>query len=261
MSDEDEEDSRALGFRDPPINISRACLGYKGRVMELRGFIGFYFNFVKTSQKLAPLVAAHKKAADASEEGFVSIEYNFSKHRQLVNEIVLSRAVESFDLYVLGILRAIFEAKPEILKSAKSVDVATLIELRTAEEIIFYLAERQVNELGYKPLSELRKWVLQRTGIDLFKSDEIFEMALLGSEVRNLIAHNDCVANETIIKRVGERSSKLDISDSGKVRISDEWLRKVCYTLDGVVFDFDQAAGDKFDVYRSNRLGTFFIRE
>src|SRR5665811_55413 len=66
-------------------------------------------------------------------------------------------------------------------------------------------------------IMELRKWVFSRTGIDLFKSDEIFEVALLATEVRNLIAHNDCMANETIMDRIGESSSKLDISELGKV--------------------------------------------
>lgn len=262
MPDKDKEESTAPGFRDPPIDITRACLSYMGRVMESREFFGFYFNFVKSSEKLAPLVAgSQSESADFSEESLRLVRYNFSKHRQLVNELMLSRAVESFDLYVLNILRNIIEAKPQILKSKSQVDAATLIELRTPEEIIYYLAERQLNELGYKPLSELRKWILRRTGLELFRSDEIFDVALLATEIRNLIAHNDCMANEIIMNRIGERSANLDISELGKVRISDEWLRKTCYTLDGVVFDFDQAAGDKFDIYRSNRFGAFFLRE
>lgn len=233
-----------------------------GRVMELREFIGFYFDFVKSSEKLAPLIEASQgKEIDTSHDGMHLVKYNFSKHRQLVNEIMLTRAVESFDLYILNILRAIIEAEPQILKSKSQVDAATLIELRTPEEIIYYLAERQLNELGYKPLSELRKWILRRTGLELFRSDEIFDVALLAIEIRNLIAHNDCMANEIIMNRIGELSANLDISELGKVRISDEWLRKTCYTLDGVVFDFDQAAGDKFNIYRSNRYGAFLLRE
>ncbi|HWK88148.1 MAG TPA: hypothetical protein VNQ34_11665 [Xanthobacteraceae bacterium] len=262
-TDEDTEEARRLGFREPPVEITRACLIYMARVMEMREVIGFYFNFVKTSQELGKAIPqeAHNTGQTLPPKGLEVLEYNFSKHRQIINEIMLSRAVESFDLYVLNILRLIFESKPELLKSKKSVDVETLIALRTPEEIIYYLAERQINELGYKPLVELRKWILERIGIDLFKNEEIFDVVLLATEVRNLISHNDCRANEILAKRIGERTSMLDISEMGKVRISDEWLRRVAYTLDGVVFDFDVAVCGKFEVYRANRFGTFFLRD
>ncbi len=230
----------------------------------MREFVGFYFEFVKSSKEFK---SALENAPKSEEDSGVStkavklIEYNFSTHRQLVNELMLSRAVETFELYVLNILREIFAVRPEILKSEKKIDVATLIELRTPEEIIFYLAENQLNELGYKPLTELRKWILDRTGLDLFLNEEAFDAGLLATEVRNLIAHNDCKSNNVAKGRLGERYSSLEISDFGKVLISDDWLRKTCYALDGIVFDFDERVGQKFKVYQANRFSSFFIRE
>jgi hypothetical protein len=244
------------------VNVTRACLAYMGRIMEMRDFVGFYFGFVKTSQELRKLVKDETLSPDeAPARGFVSLQYDFSQHQQLVNELILSRSVESFDLYVLNILRLIFEVKPEMLKSDKAVPASTLIELRTPEEIIYYLAQRQLDDLGYKPLTELRRWVKRRTGIDLFVNEDTFEIALLATEVRNIIAHNDCTANDTIRARIGDRMGKLDISEQGKVRISHEWLTRACYTLDGAVFDFDEAACAKFDIFRANRFGTFYLRE
>lgn len=253
-------DQERLGFREPPIEITRSCLYYMGRIMEVREFMGFYFSFVKTSCELAPMVDKKSSEGGISKKALKVIKYDYSNHRQLVNELMLSRAVETFDLYVLNILREIFTSKPEILKSDKKVDASTLIELRTPEEIIFYLAENQISELGYKPLTELRKWIADRTGLDLFISEDIFDIVLFATEVRNLIAHNDCMTNDVIMQRLGEMYSELEISDTGKVIISDEWLRKCCYALDGVVFDFDERVCAKFEVYRANRLSTFFIR-
>lgn len=250
-----------LGFREPPDDITRSCLSYMGRIMEVREFISFYFTFVKTSQEFGKIVENSEQKESVSNKALTLTEYNFSKHRQLVNEIMLSRAVESFDFYILSILREIFSARPEILKSNKKIDISTLIELRTPEEIIFYLAENQLHELGYKPLKELNQWIIDRTGLTLFKNDDIFDLAMLATEVRNLIAHNDCMNNDVIMKRLGDNFSGLKISELGKVIITDEFLRKCCYALDGIVFDFDQLASEKFDLYRANRFGTFFIRE
>lgn len=258
------EKKKRLGFRDPATNITRSCLDYMGRIMELREFVGFYFNFVKSSQEFKSRIEQSPNEAQDSELSGKAVsltKYNFSAHKQLVNELMLSRAVESFDLYVLNILREIFAVQPEILKSNKKVDVATLLELRTPEEIIFYLAENQLNELGYKPMTELQKWILERTGVDLFLNNDVFGTALLATEVRNLIAHNDCKINHVAMERLGERYSMLEISEMGKVKLSDDWLRKTCYTLDGIVFDFDERIGQKFDVYQANRYGSFLIRE
>jgi len=257
----DEQEKEALGFRNPPLHVTRPCLYYMGRVMEQREFISFYFNFVKSSSEIGKAIAeSNISEKNLSDNAHALVKYNFSDHRQFVNEIILSRSVESFDLYILNVLREIFQAKPDILKSGKKIDASTLLELRTPEEIIFYLAENQLNELGYKPLSELRKWIKNRTGLELFKSDEVFDAALLATEVRNLIAHNDCKTNDVIEKRIGERIEKLEISDIGKVVINDEWLRRSCYQLDGIVFDFDELVSEKFDVYKSNRFGAFHLR-
>lgn len=256
------EEPRLDGFRTPQDEITRSCLYYMGRIMELREFTGFYFDFVKTSHFFRDfLKEKEEEGPELVGKPSRVVNYNFSVHRQLVNELMLSRAVESFDLYVLNILREIFTVEPKLLKSDSKVDAATLIELRTPEEIIYYLSERQLNELGYKPLSQLREWIEKKTGLDLFRSEETFETVLFATEIRNLIAHNDCQANDTMRKRLGDRSEKLDISDHGKVNVSDDFLRSTCYTLDGIVFDFDAAVCKKFEVHTANRFGTFFIRE
>ena len=255
------EDSAALGFRDPADHVTHPCLVYMARVMELRSFIGFYFNFVKTSGRINELIATlEPKYAKSVKEEFEPVVYKFSRHRQLVNEIMLSRAVESFDLYVVSIVRDLFLAKPEMMKSEGTIDVSTVIESGTYEEIVYRIAERKLHELTYKSLGDLRKFVLGRSGVDLFKSEEIFDIALTSSEVRNLIAHNDCVVNKVFRTKTKDSRSLPDVSDTGKVNISDEWLRHACYALDGIVFDFDQAVIEKFQLQTLFRYGAFMYR-
>jgi hypothetical protein len=147
-------------------------------------------------------------------------------------------------------LRLIFLEKPEMLKSEGAIDVATVFELKNFEDIIRFVAERKIYELGYKSLDELRKYVHTRTGIELFKSNEAFNSVVLASEVRNLIAHNDCRVNDIFRRRTNGISDadKLPVSEGGKVQISDEWVRRASYTLDAVVFDFDAAAATKFSL-------------
>ncbi len=242
----DQSKARALGFRDAPEQVSPAGLGYMGRIMGMRDFMTFFFGIIKALPNVADLSEDEKaKAKLAAKKGEV-LRYDYSVHRQFVNEIMLSRAVESFDLYVLQVLRLIFEAQPNLLKSESPIDAATVLELRTFEHIVFHLAERKLHDLSYKPLSELQKFFKDRVGLDLFRSQEIYEMVLLASEVRNLIAHNDCKVSQQFKQRTKDIANPLKINEHSKVLIDDDWLHRASYTLDGVVFDFDEAAVAKF---------------
>ena len=116
-----------------------------------------------------------------------------------------------------------------------------------------------MHELSYKSLFELRKFVVSRTGIDLFESEEFFQTVLLASEVRNLIAHNDCVVNDVFKAKTKGLEVPLARSERGRVTIDDEWLRRAIYTLDAIVFRFDELAAEKFRLETHFRFRTFFL--
>ncbi|MEZ2406959.1 hypothetical protein AB6806_09105 [Bosea sp. RCC_152_1] len=259
MKEGDAVDSLEEGFRDPPDHVTEPCLTYMARVMELREFISFVFTFVKTSEELGRLVPKEKLAAAEAKELQV-LTYNYSGHRSLVNQIMLSRAIESFDLYLITILRDIFLARPEMLKSEGTIDVAAIIDAGNYDDLIWQIVDRKVHELSYKSLMELRKYVSTRTGIDLFPSQAAYEMTVLASEVRNLIAHNDCVVNHQFNLRTKGIISPLEVSDTGRIRIDDGWLRRASYTLDGLVFRFDELASQKFGLHTHFRMGAFLFR-
>lgn len=258
-----EDESVELGFRNPPDKVTYSCLGYMARVMELRDFIAFFFGIIKSSDSIVQSLKPQSATAFSEEaEKYKLRVYNFSSHRQFVNEMMLSRAVETFDLYILSVLRQVFEAKPEILKSETPIDAATVLELQSFENIVFYLAERKLHELGFKPLSELRKFIVSRTGVDLFSTEAEYETVLLASEVRNLIAHNDCPVNDIFKTRTGKLAGNGDfpVSESGKFVITDEWVRRASYSLDNLVFNFDEAISAKFDIPLMDRMTSFIWR-
>jgi hypothetical protein len=156
-----------------------------------------------------------------------------------------------------------------MLKSESPIDVAKVFELRDFDNIVSYLVERKLHELGYKGLSELKKYIESRTGLTLFKSDDAFNKVLLASEIRNLIAHNDCRKNKRFESQLPSNTmATLNVSDSfdgspygGKVILSDEWVRDAGEVLDSVVFDFDEAAAQKFGLKTLNRMTSFLFRK
>lgn len=226
--------------------------------MELREFVSSYFTLAKTSDELAR--SLHAAAQEAGDEA-IDYEFGFSTNNPFLNQIMLSRATESFDLYLTMILRDIFLARPEMLKSEGTIDIATVIETGNYEELIWKIAERKVLELSYKPLSELRKFIQSRTSVDLFPSQAAFETTLVASEVRNLIAHNDCLVSDVFRARTKGISMPLVVSSTGRVKIDNAWLQKASFMLDDIVFRFDKLAADKFNLRTLFRMGAFILRD
>lgn len=248
------------GFAEPPDHITMPCFEYMGRVMDLRNFIKFFFGVIKSFGDISGLINQPQNIKIPKGKEITAIKYNYSEHRQLVNEIMLSRAVESFDLYLQKILVAIFLAKPEMLKSEGKIDVSTVIDMKNTEELIVYIAEKKINELSYKSLEDLSKYIKSIGGIELFEDKKIYEIVLLASEIRNLIAHNDCRANDRFLNKTRSLEEKIQISEFKKVIISDEWLRKASYTMDGVVFRFDKIASKKFSLKTHFRFGLIALK-
>jgi hypothetical protein len=113
---------------------------------------------------------------------------------------------------------------------------------------------------GHEGVTAYREYIATRTGIELFKNDQVFNIVVLASEVRNLIAHNDCRVNDIFLRRIADIKDVPLPKDTDKFEITDEWLRTTSYTLDAVVFDFDEAAATKFNLETLNRGTTFIFR-
>lgn len=258
-------DSRASeeGFRNPPKDITGACLAYMHRVIEIRSFIGFFFSIVKGTEPLLSALTSEQINQLKSQlgDGAKAITYNYSVHRQLVNEMLLSRAVECFNGYLVNILREIFEHKPDILRSVKSVDINMLFELRDFDAILEKIIEKKLHDLAYKSLNDLDEFMKVHTGISLFQSNQARHSAILATEVRNLVAHNDCTMNEIFRQRTLDVPQDFELSPRGKIRIDDDWIRQTCYSLDGIVFDFDQLAMAKFNIKNARDRAVSTVRD
>jgi hypothetical protein len=231
--------------------------------MEVRQFVSFFFGVVAHSDAVGRgLEENSRRRFEEAVQRYKQPPKDYSIDRQFINEMTLSRLVETFDLYLILILRELFHAKPDMLKSNSSIDAETLLSLKTFDDIISYLAEDKLHELSYKSLSELNKYIQSRTRIPLFKSDEIYNKVLLTTEIRNLIAHNDCRKNDRFEKHVPpEIAATLRISEMGTIILSDEYVNRTSDVLDNVVFDFDEVVAKKYNLETVNRMTSFLFRK
>lgn len=238
-----------------PDLITEPCLTYMARIMETTDFYTFYESFRDFNKE----VLDEKISNNTNKENEL-IEYKLLRQKPFVSQISLSRTVESFQLYLTTILRDVFVSKPQLLKSSSKIDVAMVIESGNYENLIWQIIERQVLEVSYKSIGDLTQFIEKRTGINLFESAEQLEIVTVALEVRNLIAHNDCVVNELFEQKTKKFNVPLEISDTKRLVIDDEWLTTTCNELHRTVFDFDMAISEKFDLRLLNRMSSFILR-
>ncbi|MEY9185337.1 hypothetical protein ABIG06_006836 [Bradyrhizobium sp. USDA 326] len=244
---------------EPQALVTWPCLDYIMRVSEVNDFASFFFGVIEARGAIAASMTEQSAELFAIEAEKYAPD-SISLERQMVQEILLSRIVESFNHYVSAILSEVFLRRPEMLSAEGQIKVAKILELRTFDEIVRHLVDKKLHELSYSSLSDVRAFIKERTKIDLYRSEDQFKLVQLASEVRNLIAHNDCKINDVFLRRTGATTADLPLRESGKYIIRDDWLHSVIDCLGEIVFSFDNAVAGKFDLDRRNRFGIFSIR-
>jgi hypothetical protein len=90
----DKEVEKQLGFRDPPDKVTYAGAIYMARIIEVRKFMSFVFRVISSYPQVTKHLTEERKQKSAFEaDKYPVVEYDFSTHRQFVNEILLSRSL------------------------------------------------------------------------------------------------------------------------------------------------------------------------
>lgn len=232
------------------------------RVTELSDFSSFFFGLINGSDELSlRLTEEDKKAFRNATTKYQTMTGDMSPGRQLINEVLLTRSVESFDLYLLQLLRLIFLVRTDlVIEEEKLHDEATKADFSSPDEYFLHLAERKLMTLSYKPLSALRQYILAISDLDLFETEALFATVSLATELRNLIAHNDCRVNEIFLKRTANISDVPPVELGYRFAINDELLKKCFHALDDIVFSFDALASTRCTLPTINRFSSVFFR-
>ena len=129
-------------------------------------------------------------------------------------EMVFQRLVDQYLTYLAHILALLFRTRPETLhapldegrRADSGIALETILQHETMEELLDTIVDRRVQDLSYRGMADVAKFLRRRLGFDLFESHKDLETAVLMVELRNLLAHNRGVVNETFLSRVGSRS-------------------------------------------------------
>ena len=135
-----------------------------------------------------------EKNRRVAEEGSGILE-EFDQFVPLAQQVVLWRAVDNFLTYNAQILALVFRTHPATLKSKETERLDQILQYTSMNELIAALADKRVNELSYKGIHDLERYLSEKIGFDLFSDEETRGNIWFLVEARNLVVHNRGIVN------------------------------------------------------------------
>lgn len=163
---------------------------------------------------------------------------------RLMTEMALSRAMDSYLVYLSELLSMIFRAKPETLRSSEQVTLDFVLSQSSRAELIAALIDKKVNQLSYQGMRDLSTFLSKRLNFDLFKDKRSLEHAILLVEMRNIIVHARGIVNNTFVQRV----SKPPVEVGERISLSIFDLKNHMRFLSESVSEIEERAHRKFAI-------------
>jgi len=157
-------------------------------------------------------------------------------------EMFLSRAVDSFEIYLVSLIRSVLTKEPRILSDRKQeLSLGHILKFDSIEALARDMIEGKLNALSYEGFGELENWCQQRS-IPLLvphgQRDRVVELIAL----RNIIVHNRGCVDERY--RAAVPTSSLEIGEKRALDVED--LFSALDLLSSVVTITDAAVSGKF---------------
>jgi hypothetical protein len=225
-------------------DLTTAGAAFMSSHMELVGFIGFVGELANRIDGVLDVI----DQADG-EQGATRPKRRVSKeldpHRKVMQEVLLSRGVDSYLTYVSELLALIFKTRPETLRSKEQVRIDFVLGFDTMEELQDAIAERRVERLAYRGMKELSEWVEATLGFTLVPDERRLRVIERMVEQRNLITHHRGVIDYRYVRRLGNADGGIgDVLDLG------ESPADAILTTAQAVADADSRAAAKWGIER-----------
>mgnify|MGYP001155749813 CR=1 FL=1 len=175
---------------------------------------------------------------------------SFRQFSELIRVLGLSYLLTIFEGYLADIVREIFLAHPEALKSGKELTAETVLSLGGREGIVSYLAEREVKELLYKSFPRVTDYFDKKFNIDLSASGVSAGKLNEIMQTRHIHVHNRGIVNRRYLDSV--KDSKLRVG--AYKSITREYLRDSINSIRTLVGFIDAEVQRKYFANQSIEL-------
>lgn len=236
-----------------PRSGTHSLHNYFASFKQINSFLAFVLQLVgaiETSAKHAHTVLleveddpAERKRLEEEWSKRRSPVDDLKEHRQFFMKVILVRHVENYLNYLSSILREVFLARPEALKSSERIELETVLAHTSIEELVKTISERKVESLSYASLNNLTEYFREKFHISVVKDADLSRV-VEAIEIRNISVHNRCVINGRYVAR-----TKYDANRLGKpVSVGIERIETTTRVLAESVATIDKDARRRLQV-------------
>lgn len=207
------------GFVDGELDCTRAG----SRFVEQHGLDLISFtadrineNLLVQLQRNVLLALDPDRKLDAS-HSFVNhpqIRLNRELGDRVRGELMLTRYVDNYLTYLSELLREIFVARPEVLRSSEQVSIQEIMQFTSVADLIAYLADRKITQLSFSGLGDVMVFFDKRLGLELLLERSLLDRMREWVALRNLFVHRRGMVDQRALDAglsgafaVGERAS------------------------------------------------------
>ncbi|HEX2096032.1 MAG TPA: hypothetical protein VHF50_01535 [Solirubrobacterales bacterium] len=158
-----------------------------------------------------------------------------------MQEVLLTRGVDSYLTYVSELLSLIFRERPETLRSKEKVSIDFVLSFDAMEELQEAIAERRVERLAYRGMAELAEWMEETMGFALVSDRKRLRRIEQLVEQRNLIVHHRGIIDHRYVRKLGTSDGKV----GDKLKLEDS-APDAILALAEAVSDADARAAAKW---------------
>jgi len=178
-------------------------------------------------------------------------------HTAFVRERMLCAVAETFQWYLVSLLRTVFTIHPYQMLARSELcddDTATeapndrtiplrlVLECDTREQLLDSIIEDRVDRLAYKSLKALDAYFRKALKLPLTDDAALFTTASRAVAARNLIVHNRGIINRRFQTLWGDDAPPL----GERFNVDDDFLQNAYQAIGDVVADLDLRAALKY---------------
>lgn len=237
---------------------------FEGTKSALRYFISItrdlnFFMFIINTVSIADKRPYHEKMklekfdGETSDRNIIKNENpglrikKFRKHSQDFIEMIFSRLINNFQIYIVDLIREILQVKPEILiNNQPTISISQVLKADTIGVLIQEAIESKVATLANKGFGYIEEWCVSN-GIPITVANDLKPDIIEFIAIRNIIVHNRCLVDEKYLKAVP--STKYKLGELRKLNL--DVLFHAINTLGDIVSQTDQNSINKYSLEKT----------
>lgn len=126
--------------------------------------------------------------------------FSVKSYEKYFGQMAYTRMTDNVLSYFKDILVEVIKSKPQILKSSEKESLDYIFSFNSMEELIEDITEKNIEKLFYGSIKDIKKFFLDKLGINLFKDEMVEKNFDQFIKQRNLIVHNRGIISKEFSK-------------------------------------------------------------